>query len=332
MRRLLTATAITATVIGFGVIQLPASAEEGASAKKAESREVFSPDGSITKVLVDKAALPKPRVLAAVDADVITVQETGATEARFDLVFVGDGYTADEQELFGSQVRARWAQMTEIEPFKSLAGQFNVWQVNAVSNQSGSDHDPTRGVVKDTALSGGFWCGEMERLICVDTAAADRYAALAPAADQVLVLVNSQTYGGSGGTLAVSSGGNAQSAQIVVHELGHSIGGLGDEYGGPGTHPGAAEPDNPNSSLADAAEMAQQQLKWHDYLGRPTPDGGVIGTFEGSDYFDAGVYRPSEDSIMRTLGNEFNLVGLDVMRSAILARTDSALAGTNSGG
>jgi hypothetical protein len=147
------------------------------------------------------------------------------------------------------------------------------------------------------------------------------YAALAPGADQALVLVNSATYGGSGGTVSVSSGGNALSGDIVVHELGHSIGGLADEYGGdPGIYPGG-EPAEPNTSMANEATMRAQRLKWFSYLGKPTPDGGVIGTFEGGSYYDRGVYRPSEDSMMRSLGNEFNLIGIDQLTAAIQART-----------
>ena len=284
-------------------------------------REVFSPDGSIRKEAVRVADLPRTNASADVAAEVVTIQQTGAPGSRYDLVFVGDGYTAAEQELFHSQVVARWAQLAAVEPFRTLKNSFNVWQVNVVSAESGSDNDPTLGVERDTALGGRFWCGGLDRLVCVDDVAAKQYAALAPGADQALVLVNSATYGGSGGSVTVSSGGNALSGDIVVHELGHSIGGLADEYGGdPGTYPGG-EPIEPNASVADEATMRAQRLKWFSYLGRPTPDGGVIGTFEGAAYYDRGVYRPSEDSMMRSLGNEFNLIGIDQLTAAILANT-----------
>lgn len=278
------------------------------------SIEVFSPDGGISRTTITAADLPRAEAAADADAEVVTIQQTGPPADRYDLVFIGDGYTAGEQALFHSQAVARWAQITAYEPFRTLKDKFNVWQVNAVSNQSGSDNDPTPGVRKDTALGGGFHCDGLARLICVDTAVTRSYAALAPGADQALVLVNSTTYGGSGGTVTVSSGGNAQSGDIVVHELGHSIGGLADEYGGPGTYSGG-EPGEPN------ATKRPDTAKWASYLGRPTPDGGVIGAFEGGAYFDKGVYRPSQNSIMRTLGNEFNLIGVDQLTTAINART-----------
>jgi IgA peptidase M64 len=282
--------------------------------------EAFAPDGTISRATVPASALPRVSPTAAPVADIVTIQQTGAPADRYDLVFIGDGYTASEQALFHRQAVARWAQITAYEPFRTLKDKFNVWQVNAVSNQSGSDNDPTPGVRKDTVLGGGFYCDDLARLICVDTSAARSYAALAPGADQALVLVNSSTYGGSGGAVTVSSGGNAQSGDIVVHELGHSIGGLADEYGGPGTYSGG-EPRQPNMSLLTAAQMQAQNRKWASYLGRSTPDGGVIGTFEGGAYVDRGVYRPSQNSIMRSLGRQFNLIGVDQLTAAINART-----------
>jgi hypothetical protein len=313
-RRSLSAAVVL--LLGYGVVSPPAGASESATV----GVEVFSPDGTIGRATVEVADLPQVAATAPVDAEVVTIQRTGDPADRYDLVFIGDGYTAGEQELFHSQATARWQQLIAYEPFRTLRDRFNVWQVNAISNQSGSDNDPTLGVQKDTALGGGFHCGTLARLICVDTTVTRQYAALAPGADQALVLVNSATYGGSGGSVTVSSGGNAQSGDIVVHELGHSIGGLADEYGGAGAHPGG-EPAEPNVSLLDEAAMRAQQAKWASYLGRPTPDGGVIGAFEGGAYHDRGVYRPSENSVMRTLGNEFNLIGIDRLTAAINART-----------
>ena len=83
----------------------------------------------------------------------------------------------------------------------------------------------------------GFWggCnpGSVQRLLTVDTAAATQYADLGPATTsanrQILAIGNSDTYGGAGGSYATASGGNALSALITPHELGHSLGTLQDE-------------------------------------------------------------------------------------------------------
>ena len=47
---------------------------------------------------------------------------------------------------------------------------------------------------------------------------------------QTLAIFNTFTYGGIGGTQATTSGGSPQGPLISLHELGHSLGTLADEY------------------------------------------------------------------------------------------------------
>nr|WP_130348275.1 M64 family metallopeptidase [Herbihabitans rhizosphaerae] len=294
---------------------MPATAEQ-----PTQVREVFAPDGSISRVtvpVVDQPAAPP----ASVVAEVIPIQETGPSDERFDLVFVGDGYTADQIATYHEHVVNRWNELIQVEPFRELKDLFNVWQVNVTSKQSGVDNDPQQGVDKDTALDMGFWCGGTERLLCVNETKAQQFADLARDVDQVVALGNSTKYGGAGGTVATSSGGNEQAGQIVPHELGHSVGDLADEYDYPNDTYDGPEPREVNVSTYDADTMADREAKWHTYLGKDSPDGGKIGTYEGAYYHKHGVYRPTENSLMRSLGRPFNLVGLDVMRAAIKNKT-----------
>lgn len=303
---------------------IPAAAIPAAASTETEWREVFSPDGSISRERVPAAPQP-PATAPEIKAEVVPIQQTGPSQRRFDLVFVGDGYTPDQLAGFHEHAVSKWEELAAVEPFKSYRDSFNVWQVNVVSRQSGVDHDPKRGVQRDTALDMGFWCQgtapETQRLLCVNETKANQFADLAPAADQVIALGNSTTYGGAGGAVATSSGGNAQAGQIAIHELGHSIGGLADEYDYPNdTYTGEELPE-PNVSIHTREEIEQGKLKWHRFLGQPTPDGGVIGAYEGARYYRYGIYRPSQNSIMRTLGREFNLPGKATMSKAIEAET-----------
>ncbi|GAA2979569.1 M64 family metallopeptidase [Actinokineospora diospyrosa] len=279
-------------------------------------KEVFSPDGKITRARV-AAPVATAAPLAAVAADVVTIQNAGPSSSKFDLVFVGDGYTAAQLPTYHQHVLNRWNELTQVEPFKSMKNSFNVWQVNVVSTQSGVDNDPSKGVSRSTALDMYFWCGDMERLLCVNETKAKQYAALAPGADQVLAVANSTKYGGAGGGVATSSGGNAQSGQIATHELGHSIGGLADEYDYPNDLYTGSEPREVNVSIYPSSSMTRYRVKWYSYIGKASPDGGVIGTYQGGYYYKRGVYRPTENSLMRSLGRPFNLIGLDVMKAAI---------------
>jgi hypothetical protein len=277
-------------------------------------REVFNPDGSITQKLVPKAPKVEVQFKSAVFADVIPVQETGSPDARFDLVFVGDGYSSSDLDAYTRDVKSKWDELSAVEPFASYKKYFNVWQVNVVSTESGVDNDPTLGINRVTAMDMGFWCQGLdqntERLLCVNESKARQYAALAPQADQIIALGHTTKYGGAGGSVATAAGGNASAGQIAVHELGHSIGGLADEYDYPYNQYTGEEPGEPNVTK-DATGA-----KWSGYLGQESPDGGTVGAYQGGKYYKLGLYRPTSNSIMRTLGKQFNLIGRDTMIKA----------------
>src|SRR5690348_16915711 len=90
-------------------------------------KEVFSPDGTISRVRVAEPP-SEPAPLSAVAAEVVPIQETGPSSSRFDLVFVGDGYTASQMATYHQHVVNRWNELTQIEPYRSLKQSFNVWQ------------------------------------------------------------------------------------------------------------------------------------------------------------------------------------------------------------
>ncbi|MBC6447310.1 M64 family metallopeptidase [Actinokineospora xionganensis] len=285
--------------------------------------EVFSPDGTISRRPVTRPAIELPaRAQAVAAAEVIPIEINGPSASRFDLVFVGDGYTSAQLGTYGEHVRGKLAEIMAVEPFKSYRGQFNVWQVNVISPESGVDNDPSYGIRRNTALDMYFWCGNIERLLCVNETKARQYASSAEDVDQVIALANTTKYGGAGGNVATSSGGNALAGQIVVHELGHSIGGLADEYtyGGGDCYP-YREPREINSSRYTAEQMRQYQAKWYRWLGQVSPDGGVVDTYTGSSYYTRCVYRPTDNSLMRSLGRAFNLPGREAMIAALYKET-----------
>lgn len=326
-RNIIATIAVLGAATTVAAFTIPASADPTPETRT-EVHEVFSPDGSIERKEVthsvsdDKA----PRATVA-KAEVVPILDNGPVEDKLDIVVVGDGYTEADLGTYEEHTRSKIDEMFAVEPYKSYSDQFNVWMVNVVSNESGVDHDP-QGTLRDTALDMEFWCGGTERLLCVNTEKAKQYAAQAPDVDQVLALGNATMYGGAGysNDVATSSGGNDQSGQIVVHEFGHSIGNLADEYTyGEGENYTGPEVGEVNVSIKDRATQESEQVKWHAWMGQETPDGGVIDTFDGARYWEHGIFRPSENSIMRELGREFNLVGREAM---VAAFHDSAAVAT----
>lgn len=337
-RRLSIRTAITAglataalaatTVVAATAQGAPSDPAPSPHAQRTQQVEYFTGAGGHPRHTTIPASKPLTRsekaAIAAGDGDVTSIVQNGPVGSKLDVVFVGDGYTAAQQEDFHADVRAKWAKITAVEPYASYTGLFNVWAVDAVSNDSGVSGDPTKDVVRDTALNSAFFCDGTERLLCVDTGKVESYASKAPAADLVVVLSNSTKYGGAGYNdvhsqvgydgIATASSDNEQSDQIAVHETGHSLGKLADEYdyGQSGTYTGP-EPKEANLTKLSADQMTAQQQKWYRWIGQQSPDGGAVGAFEGGGYYQYGLNRPTDNSIMRSLGREFNLPGREAM-------------------
>ncbi|MFJ1706011.1 M64 family metallopeptidase [Kitasatospora sp. NPDC088346] len=326
---LILAGTTTLAVLGAAPAATAAPAPVGGTAQPGGHQvEVFAEDGAISRTHVSATSrAPGPRLrgeLPAGDGTVTPIVRNGSTAAKLDVVIVGDGYTAAEQDRFHADAATKWQEITAVEPYATYRSLFNVWAVDAHSAQSGVTGDPDRATVRDTALGSSFWCEDIERLLCVDTDAVDRYAAKAPQADLVIVVANSAKYGGAGyndvvsplgySGIATVAGGNARSGQIAVHETGHSLGKLADEYfyDGYGTYDGD-EPAEANTTTLTATQLRRTHTKWYRWLGRTSPDGGTVGAYEGGGYYPHGIYRPTDNSIMRSLGREFNLPGREAM-------------------
>ncbi|WP_405143801.1 M64 family metallopeptidase [Sphaerisporangium sp. NBC_01403] len=275
-------------------------------------------------------------------ATVVPVQVTGDPAHRFNLIIMGDGYTKGEQSSFAADAELQLNVLWSIEPYKSYRNYFNVYRVDIVSGESGVGCDPDLAAgKKNTPLSMGFYANcnptSLQRLITVNNTAANRYANMVAGSNtgnrQIVALANSGTYGGAGGAYATASGHNSMSALIAPHEIGHSLGGLQDEYpyysrgvdGGPytGTEPGSA-----HHTLLTEQQMKDQQRKWWRWLGEPGEAGGTIGRYEGGLYYSSGVWRPSQHSIMKTLGYYYDQVSREIMTQKISAKVGLIQDGT----
>jgi hypothetical protein len=239
---------------------------------------------------------------------VTTLVSNGPSSNRVDLVFVGDGYTAAELGVYANDVSAVWPVFLAEPPLAEYATYFNIHRVDVTSIDSGVDNDPNQGILRNTALDMGYWCSGIQRLLCVNVSKANAQANSAPGRDTVLALANSGTYGGAGySNLGTVAGHNGAAIEIALHEFGHSFASLADEYdyGGPAFYPNP-EPSEQNVSIYDAAELTTLRKKWFRWLDLPHVD-----AFEGADYSRFGIYRPTFDSKMRSLGRPFEEVNTE---------------------
>ncbi|HUT77777.1 MAG TPA: M64 family metallopeptidase [Polyangia bacterium] len=234
------------------------------------------------------------------------LQESGPQSNRVDLVVLGDGYTADEQELFAADVDDALENLLANTPYAEYRPLFNIARIDTASAESGADH-PSDDFYVDTWFGCAFDCFGIERLICCDSGAIFAAAAATyPGYDVLMLLVNDPEYGGSGGPVAVSST-NAWALDGPGHEFGHTFAALGDEYEDP--YPDFVFSDiYPNVSPSADADL----LKWmhwvEDATPLPTPDSAAVdehhplGAYEGACYQPTGLYRPAPLCLMRSLG------------------------------
>lgn len=240
-----------------------------------------------------------------------TIINNGSPDNRVDIAVVGDGYTGSEMNKYYNNVQAFVQAMFAQDPYLEYQRYFNVHRIDVISSQSGADH-PERNSFVNTAFDAAYNCGGTQRLICVNYTKVDNVilGTLAPTQyDIKIVIVNDSEYGGSGGYAAVAST-NFQSAEIVLHELGHSFGLLADEYGGSSCGGSASAPNVTTST-------DRSLIKWNYWIDPATPvptfstTPGVPGLYQGALYCDSGYYRPTYDSKMRSLNRPFEQINTE---------------------
>jgi len=324
------AIGLGAFVVGHAALGLPLEPGEKADApRRPESCIVAEPFFLDRAEMDNLAPIPAPvyqldtrgHVIGAFDP---IFRDRGATNNRINIVFVGDGYLSSQLPQYAIDVQSGVDRLFSYEPFKTYKNFFAIYRVDVVSNVSGVSNDPTEGISRNTPLGMYFWCGGTERALCVSsTNTVRQYANNAPfPPDQVLAVANSSKYGGVGypsSDVGTYAGSNFSAPEVAVHEFGHSFADLADEYeyGGPTTHV-ASEPSAFDVSIYTKAQMLAQSRKWFRWMGVNDPAfDGLVDCYEGGDYSYFGIYRPTYNSMMRSLNRPFNLPSAEQIITSI---------------
>ena len=210
------------------------------------------------------------------------------------IAFVAEGYTEDEMDHYLRDCQKAIGSLFNHEPFKSLQDRFQIIALKSVSQESGTS-EPSRGIWKNTVLGSHFDTFYSDRYLTTlhlkrlhDVLAGTPY-------EHVIILVNTEHYGGGGiyNSYNLSYTGGSQFLPVVVHEFGHSFGGLGDEYTYDNDDPiyfDDTEPWEPNLTT-----KATAFIKWENLI-----KAGKAGLIEGGGYQEKGVWRGCENCRMRT--------------------------------
>ena len=218
-----------------------------------------------------------------------TILYQGDLDYPINLVMLGDGFLESDLQVFRDSAELYINALFTVDPFIKFKSFFNAFTISVPSNVQGAATDPANLI--DNYFGSTFGYAGIERLLVPtnNTAISNVLANNLPEYDQVFMLVNSTTYGGSGGWVATASL-NEDSKEIALHELGHSFADLADEYWAGAQYAG------------EAINMTQETnldiLKWRNWHG----DNG-IGLYSHAE--SPSWYRPHQDCLMRYLGEPF---------------------------
>jgi len=217
------------------------------------------------------------------------------------IVVLGDGYQQNEAGLFRDQVNDVVDLMREDPAIATHMSAIHIHAISQPSQDSGVD-DFFNDDIRNTVFDAGYNCQAIERLICADelamfSAALTEY----PYVHQIILLVNDQRFGGSGGSVAIASG---YYPEVSIHEMGHSIARLADEYVTNELEEQSAPPLSEGQYANVSSENDPNKVPWSNWIedksNYPTQPGQAgVGIFAGAHYTST-LNRATFDSRMRS--------------------------------
>ena len=249
-----------------------------------------------------------------------------------DVVFVGDAFADKDQDLFNKYVElGKEAFFTE-EPFRSTEDRFNIYRIGSVSKN---------GIITqeggDTKFSAQF--GQGTNISGNDEAVFNFVQEHMPSVDLtktiIFVIINKAQYAGTcwmySNNMAICyvplCRDETDYAQTLRHEgCGHGFGKLADEYfySSQGTIPtkkiaelkqwkGFAYGFYENVDLTSDPST----ILWSKFIS-DSRYSGKVGVYEGGYTYPYGVYRPTDNSIMRYNTGGFNAPSREAIYKKIM--------------
>ena len=235
----------------------------------------------------------------------------GDSKECIDVVILAEGYTAEEMELFMEDARITTEEILSYEPFNSHREKFNFIAIASPSKDSNVSV-PQDGAWRETAVGSNFMTFYMERYLTSGNVYAMYDLATNIPCEHFIILANTDTYGGGGiyNSYTLTTAHHKDFRPVVVHEFGHSFGGLGDEYfyltvdNNDEMHSLSHEPWEPNiTTLVDFdskwADMVEKGIEIPTKVTEERSKNYTVGVYEGGGYRAKGIYRPVDVCRMR---------------------------------
>jgi hypothetical protein len=220
----------------------------------------------------------------------ITRIDNGNYNNRISFAILGDGYTTMQQERFNANVDTICARLNKFEPYKTYHKFFNVFGFNIISNDSGIT-DLNTSVRIDNYFGSNIYGSSFRVTRYLD--AINIAQTSLTRTDITVVIANSTRRGGVGteGFFGITIPSDAE--YTFLHELGHALGELDDEYAPWYT---AVAPNVTKDTIHDL-------IKWKAWIPQnaalPTPlNKFYVGAYPVYGY--NGFFSPESDCMMRS--------------------------------
>lgn len=244
----------------------------------------------------------------------IEIHIGGDIAHSLDIVLLPDGFTDTEREKFVAACKMWSDALFSYAPFTQNKHRINVRAVWAPSQESGISK-PGTGEWKNTLLGSRFFTFNSERYQMTEEFQKVRDVAASAPYESIFILTNTDKYGGGGiyNFYGLGSAGKTgRTGEVYVHEFGHSLMGLGDEYIEIGNTVSALYPEGVEPWEANLTRFVDFNGKWEKMIAEDTPiptpriEGSTekewkIGAYEGGGYLEKGVFRGWPECMMKAL-------------------------------
>ena len=195
--------------------------------------------------------------------------ENGDPENKVDIVILGDGYTISEKAKFLLDAEKATNYLFSVSPYKENKLSFNVRCVFVPSEISGIT-SPLDNKWPNPVFGSSYNSHNIEREIDLSNTQPMRDAAAIVPYDFIIILVNSNRYGGIGiyNQYSIAAIDSKWAKYLVVHEFGHNFAGLDDEYY---TLAKCTQSEKPEPWEPNISSNSKDGLKWRNLVTSNTP-------------------------------------------------------------
>lgn len=238
------------------------------------------------------------------------LHQSGDPKDCIDVAILAEGYTEAEMDIFYRDAEATCEALFAHAPFDKLKDRFNIVAVASPSADSGVSI-PLKNEWKSTAVSSHFSTFYSDRYLTTSRVKSIHNWLAGIPYEHIIILANTDTYGGGGiyNSYTLTTAHHPMFKPVVVHEFGHSFGGLADEYAY-SEAPSPLYPYDKEPWEQNITTLVNFESKWKDMLpnGTPIPTPvktsqeeiyTSVGVYEGAGYTTKGIYRPVTECRMK---------------------------------